>query len=55
MSRAYCEHCKKEKQVKWTYFNPDEDSVPTLAVCSTCEEAIFLTEEQLFEEGREKV
>lgn len=40
----YCEHCKKKQPIELTFFNPDEDTEPTLIVCLVCKEAIDFIE-----------
>lgn len=47
---AYCESCKKCRPVKLTFFNPDEDTEPTLLVCEVCNEAIYFSNEPIKEQ-----
>lgn len=40
----YCPHCKKKQPIELTFYNPDEDTEPTLIVCLICREGIGFIE-----------
>lgn len=43
-NRHFCSHCNKVQPVELTFFNPDEDTEPTLLVRLVCKEAIDFIE-----------
>lgn len=40
----YCNNCKKVQPIELTFFNPDQDSEPSLIVCLVCKESIGFIE-----------